>query len=380
MAMSATRVRVVLAAGGTGGHVFPAEALASQLRERGIEPVLFTDRRGVSFGGEMQVRRIRGGGLAGQSSWGRVKSLAELATGLTQAGWALRLLSPGAVVGFGSYASVPSVLAASFLGIPTVVHEQNALLGRANRLLARRADRIATAFETVGALPKGMGHKLVRTGMPVRAAFARLRERSYQPPEGTGPIRLLILGGSQGARIFGEVVPPAIDRLNARLRSRLIISHQCRPESLTDVENAYRRIGVGAELAPFFDDVPSRLASAHLLIARAGASTIAEMTAVGCPSVLVPYPYATDDHQTANARAVTDAGGGWLMPQDLLTAEGLAARLDDLFLRPAQLSAAAAAARAVGFDRAAARLADLVLEVIGASPSDTTMNSGRLAA
>ena len=378
--MSAARVRIVLAAGGTGGHVFPAEALASQLRERGIEPVLFTDRRGVSFGGDIQVRRIRGGGLAGQSVWGRLKSLTELAAGLTQAAWALRLLSPGAVVGFGSYASVPSVLAASILGIPTIIHEQNALLGRANRLLARRAGRIATAFETVAALPKGVEHKLVRTGMPVRPAFARLRERTYQPPEGTGPIRLLILGGSQGARIFGEVVPAAIDRLNARLRSRLVISQQCRPESMSEVEDAYRRIGVGAELASFFDDVPSRLASAHLLIARAGASTIAEVTAVGCPSVLVPYPFATDDHQAANARAVTDAGGGWLMPQDTMTAEGLASRLESLFLHPAQLATAAAAARVAGFDRAAARLADLVLEVIGASPSDTAINSGRLAA
>lgn len=378
--MSTQPVRVILAAGGTGGHVFPAEALASQLRERGIEPVLFTDRRGVSFGGEMQVRRIRGGGLAGQSPWGRLKSLAELGAGLAQAAWALRMLSPGAVVGFGSYASVPSVIAASVLGIPTIIHEQNALLGRANRLLARRAARIATAFETVAALPKGMEGKLVRTGMPVRPAFARLRERAYQPPEAAGPIRLLVLGGSQGARIFGEVVPAAVDRLNARLRTRLVISQQCRPESLASVEEAYRRIGVGAELASFFDDVPARLASTHLLIARAGASTIAEITAVGCPSVLVPYPYATDDHQTANARAATDGGGGWLMPQETLTPEGLAARLEELFVHPALLSSAATAARAAGFDRAAGRLADLVLEVIGAAPPETTINSGRLAA
>ncbi|MBK8210046.1 MAG: undecaprenyldiphospho-muramoylpentapeptide beta-N-acetylglucosaminyltransferase [Rhodospirillales bacterium] len=377
--MNTTQIRVVLAAGGTGGHVFPAEALASQLRERGIEPVLFTDRRGVSFGGEMQVRRIRGGGLAGQTTWGRLKSMAELGAGLMQAAWALRPLSPRAVVGFGSYASVPSVMAASLLGIPTIIHEQNALLGRANRLLARRAGRIATAFETVAALPKGMEHKLVRTGMPVRPAFARLRDHSYQAPESTGPIRLLVLGGSQGARIFGEVVPAAIDRLNARLRSRLVIAQQCRPETLAAVEDAYRRIGVATELASFFDDVPARLASTHLLIAGAGASTIAEITAVGCPAVLVPYPYAADDHQTANARALTDAGGGWLMPQETLTPERLAARLEELF-RPGMLAGAAAAARAAGFDRAAARLADLVLEVIGAAPPETTTHSGRLAA
>ena len=378
--MSAARVRVVLAAGGTGGHVFPAEALASQLQERGIEPVLFTDRRGVSFGGEMQVRHIRGGGIAGQTTWGRMKSLAALGAGMTQAGWALRLLSPRAVVGFGSYASVPTVIAASLLGIPTVIHEQNALLGRANRLLGRRAGRIATAFEAVGALPKGAEDKVIRTGMPVRPAFARLRDRVYQPPEATGPIRLLVLGGSQGARVFGEAVPAAVDRLNARLRSRLVISQQCRPEALSSVEEAYRRIGIGAELATFFEDVPARLAAAHLLIARAGASTIAEITALGCPAVLVPYPYATDDHQTANARAVAEVGGGWLMPQETLTPEALSARLEDLFARPSKLAVAAAAARSVGFDRAAARLADLVLEVIGAAPPEATISNGRLAA
>jgi UDP-N-acetylglucosamine--N-acetylmuramyl-(pentapeptide) pyrophosphoryl-undecaprenol N-acetylglucosamine transferase len=378
--MTTPRIRVVLAAGGTGGHVFPAEALAAQLRERGIEPVLFTDRRGVSFGGELQVRRIRGGGIAGQSTWGRLKSLTALGAGLAQAGWALRTLAPSAVVGFGSYASVPSVMAASVLGIPTIIHEQNALLGRANRLLARRAGRIATAFERVEALPKGTEHKLVRTGMPVRPAFARLRERAYQQPEAAGPIRLLVLGGSQGARVFGEVVPAAVDRLNARIRSRLVIAQQARPESLSNVEDAYRRIGIGAELKTFFDDVPARLAATHLLIARAGASTIAEITALGCPAVLVPYPYAADDHQTANARAVTEAGGAWLMPQDALTPEGLAARLEELFAAPQKLAAAAAAARATGFDRAAARLADLVFELIGAAPPETTFNSGRLAA
>jgi len=378
--MTSDRVRVVLAAGGTGGHVFPAEALASQLWERGIEPVLFTDRRGVSFGGEMHVRRIRGGGLSGQTMWGRVRGVAELGAGLMQAAWALRQLSPRAVVGFGSYASVPSVLAASLLGIPTILHEQNARLGRANRMLARRAGRIATAFETVAALPLGAEAKVVRVGMPVRPAFARLRDRGYQPPEGSGPIRLLVLGGSQGARVFGEIVPAAIDRLTARLRSRLVISQQCRPEQLIAVEEAYRRIGIGVEIAAFFDDVPARLAATHLLIARAGASTIAEITAVGCPAVLVPYPFATDDHQTANARAVADAGGAWLIPQDALTPEGLAQRLEDLFGNPGQLAAAAAGARAAGFDRAASRLADLVLELIGTSPPETATSGGRLAA
>jgi UDP-N-acetylglucosamine--N-acetylmuramyl-(pentapeptide) pyrophosphoryl-undecaprenol N-acetylglucosamine transferase len=378
--MKNERVRVVLAGGGTGGHVFPAEALAAQLRERGIQPMLFTDRRGVSFGGESQVRRIRGGGIAGQTPLGRLRSLAVLGAGCLQAAWALRRVSPAAVVGFGGYASVPTVLAASVSALPTIIHEQNAVLGRANRMLARRAGRIATAFETVSGLPKEAAPKVVRTGMPVRPAFARLRERCYQPPDAGGPIRVLVLGGSQGARVFGEVLPGAIDRLTARWRTRLAITQQCRPEALASVEEAYRRIGVMAELASFFEDVPERLAAAHLLISRAGASSVAEITSIGCPAMLVPYPYATDDHQTANAKAVVDAGGAWLIPQDEFTSERLSARLEELFAHPELLAAAAAASRAAGFDRAAARLADLVLEVMGTEPPETVISSGRLAA
>ena len=378
--MISPRITVVLATGGTGGHVFPAEALAAQLCERGIEPVLFTDRRGVSFGGDLQVRRIRGGGIAGRTAWGRARSLCALGAGLIGAAWGLRWVKPAAVVGFGSYASVPTVLAAAWLGIPAIIQEQNAVLGRANRLLAPRAQRIATAFETVALLPGGAEAKVVRTGMPVRPAFARLRERAYQPPDPGNPIRLVVLGGSQGAKVFGEVVPAAVDRLTARLRSRLAIAQQCRPEGLPEVEDAYRRIGITAELAGFFEDVPQRLASAHLLIARAGASTIAEVTAIGCPAILVPYPFATDDHQTANAQMLAEAGGAWLMPQETLTPEGLAAQLEHLLSRPAQLSAAAAAARAAGCERAAARLADLVLETIGAEPPEPALTTGRLAA
>lgn len=374
------RMRVVLAAGGTGGHVFPAESLAAQLRERGIEPVLFTDRRGRPFGGDIAVHRIRGGAIAGTSAWGRLRSVGALAAGFVQAGWALRRVRPAAVVGFGGYASVPTVLAARAAGIPVILHEQNAVLGRANRLLARRAQRIATAFETVRGVPKECKGKLARVGMPVRPAFARVRDHGYQPPEPKSPIRLLVLGGSQGARIFGDVVPAAVDRLTARTRSRLAISQQCRPENLLTVEDTYRRIGVVAELSSFFDDIPQRLASAHLLIARAGASTIAEITAVGCPAVLVPYPYATDDHQTANAEAVAEHGGAWLMVQDTLTPEGLAQRLEELLTKPDLLAAAAQAARAAGCDRAAARLADLVLETIGAVPPQALPFRGRLAA
>jgi UDP-N-acetylglucosamine--N-acetylmuramyl-(pentapeptide) pyrophosphoryl-undecaprenol N-acetylglucosamine transferase len=378
--MRSERVRVVLAAGGTGGHVFPAEAVAAQLRERGIEPVLFTDRRGNSFSVETLERRVRGGAIAGQNPWGRLRSLAELGAGCVQARWGLHRVSPGAVVGFGGYASVPTVLAAGVAGLPTIIHEQNAVLGRANRLLAKRAGRIATAFESVAGLPPGAEHKVVRTGMPVRPSFARLCDRSYQPPDAVGPIRLLVLGGSQGARVFSDVIPAAIDRLTARWRSRLVVTHQCRPESLDAVEDAYRRIGIHAELSAFFNDVPQRLASAHLMISRAGASSVAEITTIGCPAMLVPYPFAADDHQVANARALVDAGGAWLIPQNEFTPEHLSTRLEELFTHPEILASAAAGSREAGFDRAAARLADLVLEVIGAEPPDVAIASGRLAA
>lgn len=378
--MRSERVRVVLAAGGTGGHVFPAEAVAAQLRERGIEPVLFTDRRGNSFSAETPERRIRGGAIAGRNAWGRLRSLAELATGCMQAGWGLHRVSPGAVVGFGGYASVPTMLAASMAALPTIIHEQNAVLGRANRLLAKRAGRIATAFETVAGLPSGTEHKVVRTGMPVRPSFARLCDRGYQPPDAVGPIRLLVLGGSQGARVFSDVIPAAIDRLTARWRSRLVITHQCRPESLDAVEDAYRRIGIHAELSAFFDDVPQRLASAHLIISRAGASSVAEITTIGCPAILVPYPFAADDHQMANAQALVGAGGAWLIPQNELTPEHFSARLEELFTHPEILAATAGNSREAGFHRAAARLADLVLQVMGAEPPDAAISSGRLAA
>lgn len=378
--MKGARVRVVLATGGTGGHVFPAEALGAQLRERGIEPVLFTDRRGGSFGAETAVWRIGGGAIAGQTAFGRVRSLAALGTGCVQAGWGLHRVAAAAVVGFGGYASVPTVLAAGVARLPTIIHEQNAVLGRANRLLAKRVVRIATAFEAVAGLPQGTERKVVRTGMPVRPSFSRLSDRSYQPPDSFGPVRLLVLGGSQGARVFGEVVPAAVDRLTARWRSRLAIAQQCRPESLDAVEEAYRRIGIHAELSAFFEDIPQRLASAHLVISRAGASSVAEITAVGCPAILVPYPFAVDDHQTVNATFLANAGAAWMTSQSEFTPEHLSSRLEHLFEFPDSLAQAAAGCRAAGFDRAAARLADLVLEVMGAAPPQQVDSRGRLAA
>jgi UDP-N-acetylglucosamine--N-acetylmuramyl-(pentapeptide) pyrophosphoryl-undecaprenol N-acetylglucosamine transferase len=355
----------VLAAGGTGGHVFPAEALASALRARGARPVLFTDRRGGTFGGalaDIEVCRIHAGKIAGLGIVARLLSVLELAAGFAQAFVRLRRLAPKAVVGFGGYASVPTLLAATVSGCRTVLHEQNAVLGRANRLLAKRVDCIATSFAQMSLLPAlAAGAQVIRTGMPTRPAFARQRQHTYRPPDANEPIRLLILGGSQGARVFSEVIPEAVALLDPPLRQRLAISQQCRPETLDAVIAAYARLQVAADCAAFFEDVPERLAAAHLVIARSGASTVAEITAVGRPAILVPYPFATDDHQAANARALAQTGAAEVMDQQALNAGALASRLTELVTAPQRLAGIADRARAEGLPEASERLADLVI-------------------
>ncbi|HJO73270.1 MAG: undecaprenyldiphospho-muramoylpentapeptide beta-N-acetylglucosaminyltransferase [Rhodospirillales bacterium] len=365
-----TRLRaplVVLAAGGTGGHVFPAEALAAELRARGCRIVLVTDRRGSALGGELdefEIHRIRAGGVAGKSFAARLRSAPELAVGMLQARRLLKRIAPDVVVGFGGYASVPTMMAASFGGFQTVTHEQNAVLGRANRLLASRVARIATSFETLAGLPAGAEPKVVHTGMPIRPAVAAMRERPYAAIAETGAINILVLGGSQGARVFSRVVPEALHCLSEAWRRRLHVVQQCRPEDLDAVRCAYAKMRIDAEIAQFFADVPERLAEAHLLIGRAGASTVAEVLVVGRPAILVPYPRAIDDHQSANAHAVDAAGGGWLMPEDAFAPGSLSARLESLFELPHTLVKAASAGRATSLPDAARRLADTVYELM----------------
>ncbi len=362
--MTAATRPIVLAAGGTGGHVFPAEALARELLVRGQRPVLVTDKRGGTYGGalaEIETRYVRAGAIAGQGALGRVRSMASLGLGALQAFTVLGELKPLVVVGFGGYPSVPTMIVASRRGIPTVIHEQNAVLGRANRFLAPRVDRIATSLGA--AIVEGaLAAKAVHTGMPARPAIVAKRTSPYAAPEADGPVRILVLGGSQGAHVFSEVIPEAVAVLPEGLRKRLRIAQHCRAEDLDEVAAAYNKLGVTAETSAFFDDVPERLVAAHLLIARAGASTIVELMTVGRPALLVPYPFAADDHQTANARAVEAMGAGWMMPQDSFSAASLADRLGALTAAPAQLEKAASAARAAARTDAAARLADVVME------------------
>ena len=356
---------VILAAGGTGGHMFPAEALAAELSGRGCRLAVVTDRRGESWQGALdgiEMHRIRAGGIAGKSFAARLQSGPELAIGTWQARGILKRLRPAAVVGFGGYASVPTILAACFGGYHTAIHEQNAILGRANRLLASRVGHIATSFEKVEGLP--LQAKAVHTGMPVRPAIVAIRETPYPPLTSDGPVSLLVIGGSQGAHVFSEVIPAALGLLDADLRARLRVSQQCRPEDLEQTRSRYQTAGIDADTKTFFDDVPERLAAAHLLIGRSGASTVAETLVVGRPAILVPYPHAIDDHQTRNAYAVDEAGAGWLMPEPSFTPAGLAARLDSLFGLPAILEKAAAAAKGAASVDAAGHLADMVCTLL----------------
>jgi UDP-N-acetylglucosamine--N-acetylmuramyl-(pentapeptide) pyrophosphoryl-undecaprenol N-acetylglucosamine transferase len=355
---------ILLAAGGTGGHMFPAEALARELLGRGRRVALVTDRRGKAFGDalpEVEVFRIHASAPAG-SIVARLRGVAELALGTLQAQRLVSRLRPAAVVGFGGYPSVPAVLAAQRSRLPTVLHEQNAVLGRANRLLAGNARVIVTSFPAVSQIRPSDAGKLVHAGNPVRPAILAVRGLPYPEADGDGPLSLLVTGGSQGARVFSEVVPAALALLPEALRRRIRLSQQARPEDLERARAALASAGIEAEVSSFFKDMPERLAACHLAITRAGASTIAELTVAGRPALLVPYPHAMDDHQTANAQALADAGGAWLLPQGSLTPAVLASRLEALLTMPASLITAAAAARAWGAPDAASRLADAVLE------------------
>jgi len=352
---------VALAAGGTGGHVFPARALAEALLARGWRVALVTDRRGQAFGEEfgVSVHRISAASPAGGARRA-VAGIVSLGAGLFQARGILRRLAPAAVAGFGGYPSVPTIWAAAMLGAPTLIHEQNALMGRANRLLVSRVRRIALSFaETQRIRPRDRA-KCVLTGNPVRAAIAAIGAQPYPAPEPGGTLRLLVSGGSQGARSLSTVIPAAICALPDALRRRVAVVQQCRAEDIESVRARYAESAVAAELATFFDDMPQRLAAAQLAIGRAGASTVAELGAAGRPAILVPYPHATDDHQTANARAAEAAGAAWAMPEPGFTPDALGQRLTAFLERPTLLADAAAKARAFGKPDAAQRLADAV--------------------
>jgi UDP-N-acetylglucosamine--N-acetylmuramyl-(pentapeptide) pyrophosphoryl-undecaprenol N-acetylglucosamine transferase len=366
---------VVIAAGGTGGHMYPALSLAAALRARGQPVIIACDARGARYlDAGLEHRLIQAASPSGRLS-ARVRGLGRLTIGLAQS---LRLLHgarPGAVAAFGGYAAVPIGLAATMLRIPLLVHEQNAVLGRANRLIARRAARLALTF----AATRGAEHlptaRQVVTGNPVRAEVAALRDRRYQPPPADQPLKVLVVGGSQGARVLSEMVPAAIACLSKAERTRLELTQQCRPDDLERVASAYAGLGLNAELASFFDDLPERMTEAHLIVSRAGASTVAELLALGRPAVLVPYRFAADDHQRANAEAVSRAGAGWLLEEARLDAEALAGKLRIALDQPQQLVELAHRAKALGHTDAASALADEVQSLVSPAAVNTQMEA-----
>jgi UDP-N-acetylglucosamine--N-acetylmuramyl-(pentapeptide) pyrophosphoryl-undecaprenol N-acetylglucosamine transferase len=367
---------IVIAAGGTGGHFFPAEALGAELLARGHRIVLMTDARSggltnpVFAGHEQYV--LSGAGIAGRGVVRAGKALLSLTLGIAQARRILSRIDAAVVVGFGGYPCVAPVLAASLAGRGTgaILHEQNAVMGRANRFLARRANVLALSFDATRLVPAGK--RFVVTGNPVRPDIGVLSQAAYEPP--ADRINLLVLGGSLGARVFSDVVPAALAQLPSPLRDRVSVVQQCRQEDLDRVRVAYDGSSVTAELSPFFANVAERLAVAHLVIARAGASTVAELAVAGRPAILVPLPSAIDDHQTANAAALAEAGGAWPMPQPSFTPAALTERLTTLLQEPGALCAASAAARSQARADAASRLADLVEQTLSQS---TTMAGER---
>jgi UDP-N-acetylglucosamine--N-acetylmuramyl-(pentapeptide) pyrophosphoryl-undecaprenol N-acetylglucosamine transferase len=357
---------IVLAAGGTGGHVFPAEALARELLGRGLRVVLMTDQRGSKFSDDLgiPVYRTRASSL-GKGIVGKARSIMEMGIGVMQARRRLRKLHPAAVVGFGGYPSVPTLYAAAQMNIPIALHEQNAVMGRANRVMLSKAQLVATSFPHVAGLKNSSPVRLVQTGNPVRPTFASLRATPYTPITDDGPVRILVLGGSLGAKVFSQVVPQALQLMPEHLRRRIVLSQQCRKDDLEQARSLFAGAGIEAELSPFFNDVPERMAASHLVICRAGGSTIAELTAIGRPSILVPFPHGHAGEQTANAEAVAEAGGAWLIPEQAFTAEALAVRLESLMALPSTLTKTAAAARAWGTINAADNLANCVCDIIG---------------
>jgi UDP-N-acetylglucosamine--N-acetylmuramyl-(pentapeptide) pyrophosphoryl-undecaprenol N-acetylglucosamine transferase len=357
---------VLLAAGGTGGHLFPAEALAEALGRRGVAVDLATDDRAERYGKKFPARQIHV--IASETVRGRdpvalARTAAKLGIGMIQALRLIGRIQPSAVVGFGGYPTVPPVLAATLKGVPTLIHEQNAVMGRANRLLASRVKAIATSFAGVLDGDPKLGAKATRTGNPVRPAVIAAATMPYAAPEAT--LRLVVFGGSQGARIMADIVPGAVERLEPHLLMRLSIVQQAREEDLARVKEIYARAKVSAEVAPFFGDLPARIAASHLVVARSGASTVAELAAIGRPAILVPLPHALDQDQSANAGVLERAGGAMRLRQDDFTPARLAAEVSALASAPQKLVAMAAAARSQGVIDAAERLADLVINTIG---------------
>ncbi|MBD3729716.1 MAG: undecaprenyldiphospho-muramoylpentapeptide beta-N-acetylglucosaminyltransferase [Sphingomonadales bacterium] len=368
----------VLAAGGTGGHLIPAFALATELERRGHHVALVTDTRGAEIPGKPDFlpAHVLPAGRFGKNPLRWIGGARAVWEGRAMALRLFETFQPSAVIGFGGYPALPALLAATSAGIPSLIHEQNAVLGRVNRLLSGRVDAIATAYPEIDRLKPKLAHKVHLVGNPVRAEVLALREQPFPPFTEDGLLRVLVTGGSQGARILSEVVPDGLAMLPPALRQRLQVTQQCRPEDLDAVRERYASHDIPAELGTYFENMAERLADAHLFIGRAGASTIAELTAVGRPAILVPLPIATDDHQAANTREIVKAGGARSIRQERFTGKELAKQIQAMAQRPDTLATAAHAAWNCGRPKAVSDLADLVESFGGAEMMDVIRVGG----
>lgn len=356
---------ILLSAGGTGGHLFPAEALACELNAREWEVHLATDSRAERFAGRFPaeaIHTVRSATIGSKNPLALARAFMALWSGFREASALIARLRPQAVVGFGGYPTLPPVFAASRRGVPTIIHEQNAVMGRANKALAPRVTAIAGGF-----LPDSDIHagKIVTTGNPVRPGVIEAAGMPYEPAPADGPFRLLVFGGSQGAQFFSQAIPEAVRLLPEALRGRLRIVQQARAEDEAAVRGAYQDLGIEAEVAPFFDDLARRMAGAHLVISRSGASTVSEIAVIGRPAILVPFPYALDHDQAANAAALASQGGAEVHQQAELSPERLSGLIGEMMAAPERLTQMASAARATGRPQAAALLADLVEAIAG---------------
>ncbi|VDS08115.1 UDP-N-acetylglucosamine--N-acetylmuramyl-(pentapeptide) pyrophosphoryl-undecaprenol N-acetylglucosamine transferase [Paracoccus haematequi] len=353
----------LIAAGGTGGHMFPAQALAELLLAEGWRVRLSTDDRGARYAGGFPdaVERsiVRSATTARGGLLGKLTAPLKIAAGVLAARTGLRRDRPAVVIGFGGYPTIPALSAAVTLGLPRMIHEQNGVMGRVNRLFARRVQRIAC-----GTWPTDLpdGATAVHTGNPVRQAVLDHAAAPYAPP-GDGPLHLLVIGGSQGARVLSDVIPAAVAALPDDLRARLRVSHQARAEDRDRVIAAYADAGIAADVQPFFTDVPDRIAQAQLVVSRSGASSLADITVIGRPAILIPYAAAAGDHQTANAQSLAEAGAALIHPESVLDAPGLTRDIRAILNDPARASQMAAAALFLSRPDAARRLYDLVTEI-----------------
>ena len=367
--MSTVSRHYVLAAGGTGGHLIPAFALAVELERRGHHVALITDERGAKLPGKpvSLVTHVLPAGRLTKNPLGWIRGIGAILEGRRMALRLFDSFDPAAVIGFGGYPAFPALMAATSAKIPSIIHEQNAVLGRVNRFLAGRVSAIATSYGEVDRLAEKHRDKVRLVGNPIRAEVLALREKPFPAFTTDGLLRVLVTGGSQGARVLSEVVPDGLAMLQTALRTRLQVTQQCRAEDIEAVRARYAGHDIPAELGTYFEDMAERLADAHLFIGRAGASTIAELTAVGRPAILIPLPIATDDHQAANTREMVAAGGARMIRQDKFTAAELAKQIQAMAQRPETLATAAHGAWNCGYPGAVQDLADLV-ESFGGSP------------